>query len=61
MDYKAENIDTDKALEHLNFYERNANTNEILEKNKIEQYYKGYRDGLSVAKDMFYCKNYEKK
>ena len=61
MIYKAENIDTEKAIEHLDFIIKNSIINQNLEKAKIEKYYEGYRDGIEDAKNMFYCSNYEKK
>lgn len=60
MIYKAENIDTEKAIEHLDFLIKNSITKQNLERAKIEKYYEGYRDGIEDAKNMFYCSNYEK-
>lgn len=60
MVYKAKNIDTDKALEHLQEVVRHIYDRQFLETQKIEKYYEGYRDGISVAQDMFKCSNYEK-
>lgn len=61
MIYKAENIDTEKAIEHLDILIKNSIINQNLERAKIEKYHEGYRDGIEDAKNMFYCSNYEKK
>ena len=60
MVYKAENIDTEKALQHLQDMSLDSMTKEYYEKREIEKYYEGYRKGIEVAKNMFYCSNYEK-
>lgn len=61
MIYKAENIDTEKAIKHLDDLIKNSIIKQNLERAKIEKYYEGYRDGIEDAKNMFYCSNYEKK
>ncbi len=61
MAYKAENIDTDKFLEHIRFLEDYDRTNEYREKSNVEKYHEGYRKALNTIKDMFYCCNYEKR
>ena len=61
MIYKAENIDTDKAIGFLNNCIEYSNNDERLEREKIQEYYRGFRDGIERAKEMFYCCNYEKK
>jgi hypothetical protein len=60
MAYKAKNIDTDKALEYLKEVSRDSYGKQHLEEQKIKKYYEGYRDGISIAQNMFYCSNYEK-
>lgn len=60
MIYKAENIDTDKVLDHLNRVSRDSYSKQHLETQKIEKYYEGYRDAISMVGEMFYCSNYEK-
>lgn len=58
--YKAENIDTDKFLEHLRDIEDLTNNAEYREKQEVIKYYEGYKKALYDIRDMFYCKNYEK-
>lgn len=61
MIYKAENIDTDKFLKHLNFLEEFDRQKEIEERIAVEKYHEGYIRALYTVKEMFYCSNYEKK
>lgn len=61
MMYKAENIDTDKFLEHLDCLEKFDNENQRAEKIATEKYHEGYKKALDTVRDMFYCCNYEKK
>lgn len=61
MVYKAENIDTDKFIEQLEWLEDFDRTKENKEKIAVEKYHEGYREALIQVKDMFYCSNYEKK
>ena len=59
--YKAQNIDTDKALaaiEHSRKIQREKIETEIKEK---EAYLKGVQMGLDIAESLFTCCNYEKK
>lgn len=58
--YKAENIDTDKFLEHLRDIEDRANNTEYREQQEVIKYYEGYRKALYDIREMFYCSNYEK-
>ena len=60
MIYKAENIDTDKFLEHLKDKEDWINTSEYRERQEVMKYYEGYRKALYDVREMFYCSNYEK-
>ena len=60
MIYKAENIDTDKFLEHINWLKKYDMQKEQIEKIKIEQYHEGYREAMENVENMFYCSNYEK-
>ena len=60
MNYKAENVDTDKALEFIEECRKISYQEEHLEKTKIDSYYAGYRKGLEVAESIFDCSNYEK-
>ena len=59
-DYKAENIDTDKFLEHLRDIEDRTNNTEYRETQEVIKYYEGYRKALYDIREMFYCSNYEK-
>lgn len=58
--YKAENIDTDKFLEHLRDIEDRTNNTEYREQQEVIKYYEGYRKALYDIREMFYCSNYEK-
>ena len=60
MIYKAENVDTDKAIEYLNSCIELDVQNELREKNEVIEYHRGYRDGIFLAKSMFECANFEK-
>ena len=60
MIYIAENVDANKALEFIKDCEINSIEKEAREKENIGKYYEGYRKGLQVVKDIFYCSNYEK-
>lgn len=60
MPYKAKNVDTDKALEHLKELLRYDEEKQFKEVKEVEKYHEGYRDGLRVAMSMFECANYEK-
>lgn len=58
--YKAQNIDTDKALTALD-EARKRNTRERTQKiNEAQKYYEGVEDGLYIAEQLFLCPNYEK-
>lgn len=61
MGYKAKNVDTDKALEHIKESRERQYENENLETAKVQKYYEGIRKGLDIAERMFECSNYEKK
>ena len=61
MMYKAENIDTDKFLEQLNWLEKYDRQKEKEETIATKKYHEGYRECLEQVNDMFYCSNYEKK
>ena len=60
MNYKAENIDTDKFLKQINWLMNNDIQKEKIEKIKIEQYHEGYRAAIGQIESMFYCSNYKK-
>lgn len=58
--YKNNNVDTDKvlkALEEIKFELAREHTDAIKE---IDRYYEGVERGLKLAKEFFYCSNYEK-
>ena len=58
--YKAQNIDTDKALKALD-EARKRNTRERTQKiNEAQKYYEGVEHGLYIAEQLFLCPNYEK-
>ena len=58
--YKAKNVDTDKALEALNYalkIQRETIEIEIREK---RAYLQGVEKGIGIAESIFQCSNYEK-
>ena len=58
--YKAKNVDTDKALEALNYalkIQREIVEVEIKEK---RAYLQGIEKGIGIAESIFQCSNYEK-
>lgn len=60
MNYKAKNVDTDKALEHIEWSRKYQDEAERLENAKIQKYYEGIRKGLDIAEEIFKCSNFEK-
>lgn len=60
MNYKAENVDTDKALEHIEWSRKHQDELERLENIATKKYYEGVRKGLDIAEGIFECSNYEK-
>ena len=61
MNYKAKNVDTDKALEAISEARK-------IQKAKIDKeiaekraYLEGVERGLDIAQGIFECSNYEKK
>lgn len=60
MSYKAKNVDTDKALEYIEWSRKYQDELERLEIAKTQKYYEGVRKGLDVAEGIFECSNYEK-
>lgn len=61
MIYKAKNVDTDKALEHIKRSRSYQDEAERLEFAKIQKFYEGVRKGLDIAEEIFTCSNFEKK
>lgn len=59
MSYKAKQVDTDKALEYIRDSRRHQEQTEILELEKIKQFYMGVRKGLDIAEEIFMCSNFE--
>lgn len=60
MDYKAKNVDTDKALKHIEQRRKYYFEEECLETAKLKKYYEGMHEGLDIAEKIFKCANYEK-
>lgn len=61
MSYKAKQVDTDKALEYIRDSRRYQEQAEVLELEKIKQFYAGIRKGLDIAEEIFTCANFESK
>lgn len=61
MNYKAKNVDTDKALEHIEWSRKYQDEAERLETAKVQKYHEGIRKGLDIAEEIFECSNFEKK
>lgn len=61
MSYKAKNVDTDKALGHIEWSRKYQDEAERLETAKVQKYYEGIRKGLDIAESIFECSNFEKK
>lgn len=60
MSYKAKNVDTEKALEYIEWNRKYQDELERLEMAKTQKYYEGVRKGLDIADEIFECSNYEK-
>ena len=58
--YKATNIDTDKALEAIEYLRRRQSEAHQRELHGIQKYYEGIEKGLDLAEGIFECSNYEK-
>ena len=61
MNYKAKNVDTDKALKHIEWSRKYQDEAERLEDARVKKYYEGVRKGLDIAEEIFKCSNFEKK
>lgn len=61
MCYRAENVDTDKALKYIEWSRKYQDELERLELAKTQKYYEGVRKGLDIGEGIFECSNYEKK
>lgn len=58
--YKAENVDTDKALEALNYALRIQRETVEIEIKEKRAYLHGVEKGIEIAESIFKCSNYEK-
>lgn len=58
--YKAENIDTDKALKAIDASRVMQERASQLRSEKERSYMEGLNKGLDIAEDLFKCTNYEK-
>ena len=61
MRYKAKNVDTEKALEHIEWSRKYQDEAERFENAKTQKYYEGIRKGLDIAERIFECSNFERK
>lgn len=61
MIYKAKHVDTDKALEQIEWSRKYQDQAEVLEIERIRKYHEGLRKGLDIAQELFECSNYESK
>ncbi len=61
MSYKAKNVDTNRALEHIKWSRKYQDEAERLEIAKTQKYYEGIRKGLDIVEGIFECSNFEKK
>lgn len=60
MQYKAENVDTDKALDFIERCRKEDSHKEYIERISVEKLHEGIRQGLDMAEQIFECRNYEK-
>lgn len=60
MIYKAENVDTDKALEYIKSAREYQKKEIAIKIAELQGYLRGVEKGLDIAEDIFSCKNYEK-
>lgn len=60
MQYKPENVDTDKALAYLESCRKVDEQKENIEAVSIRKFHEGTRHGLDMAEEIFSCSNYEK-
>ena len=58
--YKAQNVDTDKALEAIEKARRFQRAESEARIREERSYIKGIERGLDIAESMFNCSNYEK-
>ncbi len=60
MGYKAKNVDTDKALECIEWNRKYQDDQEKLAITATKKHYEGVRKGLDIGEEIFQCRNYEK-
>lgn len=60
MYYKAENVDTEKALKAISDYRILKSAENQKGMYGIQRYYEGLNRGLDFAVSIFECRNYEK-
>ncbi len=60
MQYIAENVDTNKALDHIEVCRKGDSEKERLEMVSTQKFHEGVRHGLDMAEGIFKCRNYEK-
>lgn len=60
MQFKAENVDTDKALDYIECCRKADAEKENIERISIQKFHEGVRHGLDIADNIFKCHNYEK-
>lgn len=60
MQYKAEDVDTDKALNYIESCRKIDSEKECNEMISVQKFHEGVRHGLDIAEGIFECKNYEK-
>lgn len=58
--YKAKNVDTDKALEALNYALKIQRESVEIEIREKRAYLQGVEKGIGIAESIFQCSNYEK-
>ena len=61
MQFKAENVDTDRALDYIEQCRKADSEKERIEMASIQKFHEGVRHGLDVADNIFKCHNFEKK
>lgn len=58
--YKAKNVDTDMALEALDYALKTQRENVEIEIKEKRAYIAGLEKGIRIAESIFQCSNYEK-
>lgn len=58
--YKAKNVDTDKALEYIEWSRKYQEQQERIETIAVKKFYEGISKGLNIGEEIFRCGNYEK-